>query len=401
MFTASKGFSGYWIYSGVVSALYLLIGIGAWQENGAAVRMGVGVFGVFAVMRLGTLLLNFSWSKIGMAILFAYLSWEYWVSLKAMREAEALGADDGDGGGDGENDEEDTPMISLVLLLSEPKYLDEKVLGGILETAWGGDYTSGDEDRQDGFVVGGDGVPFLVKSPQGVFLIHNWPSRYPDISDETIEGWRELRTRKALEDHQAWLSVDLLNGASQAFSGEPRNPEDFYPAIIRLIVELADDKALALFRPETGQISVWSDDVFEKLVRPRGLSEFNQQDDPVWRIESEDPQMEAAVAEAKRRWPEFAAAFAGRAEGDSFLVKAPVTAGGNTEFIWIDPIGMEPEVLHGRLLNQPVDLGDLREGSQVEVPVEDIIDWAFRVGEGRASDCSPKDRPGLGVAGLR
>ena len=50
--------------------------------------------------------------------------------------------------------------------------------------------------------------------------------------------------------------------------------------------------------------------------------------------------MVAAVAECRRRWPEFVAAFEARS-GENFLVKAPVAHGDNTEFIWLSVTALE------------------------------------------------------------
>ena len=86
--------------------------------------------------------------------------------------------------------------------------------------------------------------------------------------------------------------------------------------------------------------------------------------------------MQAAVAEAKARWPQFVEAFKKR-EGENFCIKAPVTRNGETEFIWIEVTGLEPEFIHGKLGNQPVALENLQLGDPIEVPLADLNDWAF------------------------
>ena len=86
--------------------------------------------------------------------------------------------------------------------------------------------------------------------------------------------------------------------------------------------------------------------------------------------------MKAAVAEARTTWPQFVEAFKKR-DGENFGIKAPITANGRTEFIWVEVTGLEPEYIHGTLGNDPVDLGDLKYGSQVEVPLEDLNDWGY------------------------
>jgi uncharacterized protein YegJ (DUF2314 family) len=86
--------------------------------------------------------------------------------------------------------------------------------------------------------------------------------------------------------------------------------------------------------------------------------------------------MKAAVAEARQRWPEFVAAFQSRA-GEYFSVKAPIRSAGNTEFIWIHVDALDGDTVRGRLGNDPVDLGHLKEGDAVSVPLGEVNDWAF------------------------
>lgn len=85
--------------------------------------------------------------------------------------------------------------------------------------------------------------------------------------------------------------------------------------------------------------------------------------------------MAAAVAEARRRWPEFTAAYQRAADKAPFAVKAPVTEAGNTEFIWINVKAIADDQIHGFLANDPVALGDLKLGSFVTVSVADLNDW--------------------------
>ena len=357
--------------------LYLVVGGAAWQEKIGAVKVGMWLFTVVSVLRLASLPFSFSWSKLGTSLLFVWLAWEYRTSLKQMEFGDLLdelGNPDGDGGEEGEADK---PMISIVLLLDSPRYLEDMVLAGIVEEAWGGDYTSGDEDAQDGFVVG-EAPVYVIKCPHGIFMVNQFDRPYFDEVDEVAEEIGELRLRRAILEHQAWLSVDLMVPVD-----EDLPLEDFYPLIIRLIYELAGDDVLAVLRPETGQINVWDDEVLGALLKPDGIEQFNRVDPfvPVVPVADDDPAMKAAVAEARERWPEFAEAFAKRGNDDAFSVKAPVTVGGNTEFIWIEVTGLEPEYIHGKLGNEPVALEGLQLGSVVEVPVADLNDWFYAIGE--------------------
>jgi uncharacterized protein YegJ (DUF2314 family) len=269
-----------------------------------------------------------------------------------------------------EDDSEDNPMISLVLLLREPRYLESVVLKQIVSAAWGGDYCKS-EDEAEEFVVG-ESPLFLIHSKDGIFTVNNFDQGYFSDLPAVLEDVHELRLRKALEEHKAWLSVDLMKGL-----GETSAPETYYPKIARLIAELGGPDCLAIFHPHSGKINVWNAELEEKLRGPNPLEEFSIPTNvPVVHIEDDDPRMLAAVEEARARWPEFVEAFKARA-GENFAIKAPITVEDSTEFIWIEVDGLEPEYIHGKLANDPVDLGDLKLGDRVEVPLKDLNDWAF------------------------
>jgi uncharacterized protein YegJ (DUF2314 family) len=76
------------------------------------------------------------------------------------------------------------------------------------------------------------------------------------------------------------------------------------------------------------------------------------------------------------------AAYEARA-GENFSVKAPLTHAGNTEFIWITVTGLEGDFVYGRLGNDPGNLGSMRLGSKVSVPVADLNDWCYVNPEGK------------------
>ena len=86
--------------------------------------------------------------------------------------------------------------------------------------------------------------------------------------------------------------------------------------------------------------------------------------------------MQAAVEEARRRWPEFVTAFETRGPGQG-SVKCPITAGGNTEFIWIEVTAIENDTIYGTLANDPMDLGSLRLGSRVKASAGELNDWIY------------------------
>lgn len=273
----------------------------------------------------------------------------------------------------------DAPMVSLVLLLKEPRYLEPVVLAEILRNAWGIDFPAGGGDdentRGKPFIVGNSPV-FMVGTGDGMFIVHNHDRLYFDGVADVAEKVPDLRLRKIILDHRAWLSVDAMG------VGADEDPAPHYARISKLLAELANDAVLGLFQPGSSRLTPWEPSLVERLRSGENLSElFEVKQVPVVQVSENDPRMKAAVAEARARWPEFVAALKARQPGGNYAVKAAVTRDGNTEFIWLEVIGLEPEFIHGKLANDPVDLGELKIGDQVEVALADLNDWTYRHAE--------------------
>jgi hypothetical protein len=244
---------------------------------------------------------------------------------------------------------DDKPMTSIVLLRRKPKPLDNRILLEHLRDAWD-DKRKLDEEE---LFVAGDGPLHIVKSPQGMWMVHNHARPYFDV-ENPAERMPELRLRKALEDHKAWLSVDLMHGFLRDLPLEV-----YYPYIFRLIRELADDDTLAILRPETGDINVWSDEVANSLGSIEPLEEFaTPVHSPVISVSDQDLRMKDAVEEARRNFETFRRHWAGRGPQDSFLAKIPLREGGT-------------------LANEPVNVEGHHLGDRIETPVGDIYDWAI------------------------
>jgi uncharacterized protein YegJ (DUF2314 family) len=98
-------------------------------------------------------------------------------------------------------------------------------------------------------------------------------------------------------------------------------------------------------------------------------------------IAPDDPRLLAAVREARRRWPEFVAAFEQREGGQIFSVKVPVREGKQTEYMWLSVSALEHEMIYGRLDNEPVAMKRLHAGDRLRVPVRDLNDWLYTRGD--------------------
>ncbi len=278
---------------------------------------------------------------------------------------------------------DDRPLISLVLLLGESRKMDVDSLAQRTSIAWGvpvetakdKDVSQDENVAQKTYVVGT--TPLFMIGHQGSFyLVNNFDRPYFDEPDKAAEDCPDLRLKKVIREHRAWLSADLLR------VGQLPDRSTAYRQISHLAAELAGDDCLAVYCPETGHLNLFDNSLIDELRSENPLEVFQKITQlPVIEVSGEDPEMIAAVAEARRRWPEFVAAFNQRQPDQNFAIKAPVTRNLHTEFIWISVDRLEGEQIHGRLDNDPVNLGTMKSGDAVSVPVKELNDWVFSHGE--------------------
>lgn len=269
-------------------------------------------------------------------------------------------------------------MISFVGLLREPTSLDAAIVAHLAGKAWQADLGDGTTEGPNGFVVGQEPM-IVIRHGEAMYLINSFPKPYIDDVDKAAEELDDLRSRSLLKQHTAWFSCD-------AIGAEPDSPEaeirQTYRQLARLFAELLDDNTLLIYLPENGLMfpnNVETEDALRSDDPVRGLQETLSL--PIVEVDSDHPAMIAAVEAAQREWPTFVTALNAGA-GENFAVKAPVTHSGNTEFIWIEVTCLEGDRIIGKLGNDPGNLGPLKLGSNVHVPVSDLNDWCYFTPEG-------------------
>lgn len=234
---------------------------------------------------------------------------------------------------------------------------------------------SGDDPDATEFVTGVSPM-FIIQRQGKLYLVNNFDRPYVEDVEAEAENIQELRVRKAFQEHRAWLSVDLLG------EEPPEKLPEVYRQIGKLVAELADTDCLALYSPATQQMVPYDAALEEELRGPDAMEAFRRfVQVPVFGISGDDPRMQAAVAEARRRWPEFVAAFERRTPRHKFAVKAPFTEGEHTEFMWLMVTALEGDRILGTLENEPVELKRLRYGSKVSVRCADLNDWVISDGQ--------------------
>src|SRR5690606_36791004 len=98
---------------------------------------------------------------------------------------------------------------------------------------------------------------------------------------------------------------------------------------------------------------------------------------PVISVSDSDPEVNAAIAEAKRRWPGFVSALREQA-GETFSAKYPFTdSAGEVEHVWFSVNAINGDQVAATIDNDPIgDIG-YKRGETVTVPSRDIIDWLY------------------------
>lgn len=329
------------------------------------------------------------WNGCGMLaflVMAVHYVWLYFFEKPALERAVADAVEEEQESNESESEQEGKPFLSLVLLFRESPYLDADVLARLGTKAWDmpmrtGDDVPGDEkidvtrpsETSAGGIVISDDPPFIIKHPEAILLVHHFDSPYFDDPAAVAEDLVERRVRRAVAEHRAWTSVDVMT-----WFGDDQTEAAPYRVVARLLAELADDNVLAVVDPAAQQIFTYDPETERKLrsIDPRAeLRELYYA--PVISVPDEDPAMIAAVEEARRRWPEFVAAFEQRSPDvkSPFIVKAPVGPAGNEEFIWIEVTGIEADTIYGNLGNEPAAIPNLKLGDRVRVPVAKLNDW--------------------------
>lgn len=328
----------------------------------------------------GLIVREFTWRQMLIAAGLGALAYYLW------KEPDSGLLDDFSGGNAPEpadEKEEDKPVISLVHLRSQPRYLEAQVLANALSEAWGLHIISGEgeEEGSDGFVVGDNPLFFIwLKKPVfAMFMVHNRDTSYFDDPEEVASHVPNLRFAEIIREHSAWLAVDLMQ-VKDTEVGQ----DEAYRLIGKAVSALADDDVMAILCPQHRFFNLWSPELEKLLCGDSPLDALREEiKAPVIGVPNGEA-IEQAIAEARQRWPEFVEIFKKRQPDDErFIVKAPFTGDdGQVEHMWMQVFGLEPEYVHGHLVNHPMHTTKLKQGSQVEVPVATISDWVCPDAEG-------------------
>ena len=267
-------------------------------------------------------------------------------------------------------------LVSLVLLLSEPRTLDAGGVAHAISQALGAELT---EDA-----VSAKPPSFVVKVGSSRFAVNSVNEPYFAESEKLAAELKDPHLAQAIRKNRAWLSVDWLDKDDQA------DLRKVYQQIGKTIVQFVREDTLAVYSPDTDQFHLndktlaghlKSDDPLHDLV-PAGLVNAETGDNEIT-IDDNDPQLMAAQAEAKKSWPEFMTAFKQRGKDQYFGVKGRILEGDNAEYLWLQVTDIDDTLIHGKLDNDPTDLKKIARGADLHIPIADVDDWLYSTGTGK------------------
>jgi uncharacterized protein YegJ (DUF2314 family) len=278
-------------------------------------------------------------------------------------------------GPESRSNHEEKPLVALVLLLSRPRDLDLSGIAHIARTALGERFQLDQADTSGNFVAGEE-PSFVLKYHDWYFLVNSFARPYMEDPEAAAETIGELRLRKAIREHSAWISVDLLGKVQRSEMAE------IYRVIGRLTSALADGDCLAIFAPATGQLNLYDDDSSRLLCGRNPFELFKVcNHPPVVPVSGNDPRLKVAVAKARKQWPQFVTAFENRHSDQTFSIKARIGNDAMAEFMWVAVTGLENGWIYGRLDNDPIELESIRCGDRVRVHIRELNDWLFTDGD--------------------
>ena len=289
------------------------------------------------------------------------------------------------------NDEPKENLVSLVYFLSDPREADEaairRCVAGALEMSF--DVSNPDSEYfvmqfspPDSAKAGDDNIlHFMIRIPQGLFAVLVSDKPYIDGPEDFAKhSIRDKRLRQAVESHEAWMSVDLMDEARNQ-----TDREEAYAIIGRILSYLAGPDCLAVYCPELQRCNEFDLTLIETLASDAPLDLFDEPTfEPIIEISDNNPKMAAAVAEAKRRWPEFVRAFGKRdpGESDRYIVKAEFREDSNCEYMWVQVEEIGSDKIEGILMNDPHELLDIHRGARVTLSMDRLNDWIFPTSNG-------------------
>jgi hypothetical protein len=208
------------------------------------------------------------------------------------------------------------------------------------------------------------GQSYQLQLPEGAFAIFAVPE--PFWSEAIHARILDPQLREQVGQHKAWISINLL-----AWMDLPMDGELINGLMSKILAVLAGDDALGVLDAGSQRVAAYSPFVQSRLELGLGRDLFDEETfGPPPQLDPTAPEMQAAIAEARSRLPEFLAHWAKRTEGSErpYLVKVPY----GSEYPWLAVAEVREHALTGILLQE---CSAKPAGTAISADFEEIIDW--------------------------
>ena len=267
-------------------------------------------------------------------------------------------------------EEDQAQILALVLLRTSPAELEPSRVQELVRQEFGNAVASTmDKVEQEGFITG-----YMFDADPFVLVVHDCVRTYvpPQSMMNTAASIPHAEARAGFLKHRAWVSVDLMP-MDLAKAKLVMTADEALDRLGRIAAELRDDKCVALY--STGHVHYIpaSAATPERLRAGDILDLFPR----VAHVPKEDQDMNAAIEEARQRWPQFVTAWNNRQGSCMFLVKARFEEPDGVEHMWIRVDRIEGDKITGELGNQPGIYRKAKQGDSVTVEQSQLSDWAY------------------------
>ena len=101
-------------------------------------------------------------------------------------------------------------------------------------------------------------------------------------------------------------------------------------------------------------------------------------DDRVTSVSADDPEMNAAIANARSSLPKFWQIYEHPEHGETdFCLKVKITDKKSVEHFWLVDIETNSQGIFGTINNDPEFVHDVKFGDRIRIPEPDISDWLY------------------------
>lgn len=256
--------------------------------------------------------------------------------------------------------------VALVILQTQPQVLSRAHVTHAVGQALGRSFPESEVTEED--------FSFYRLWVEGFeFTIASRPEPYVPKENAVTA---DIRLNDVILRHEAAVLVDCW-AAPPGISRE--SSTDLMGKIVHALL---DETSLAVFAFHTQRLNPLDDTLREMLAEGRASEAMAMATaDAVIGVHNADELMNAAIEEARARWPEFVAAFRAHGRDTRAIVKAKFGEGDDAEHMWFEVHAADETGAEGVLQSQPYFLPRPRQGDPVRVPVEDVSDWIAVVNE--------------------